>query len=136
MAATLVNNQGRPHDWRNKTHLRQFTEGFSLYPTVQLYIVKTLIDQHRLHERLRWDVYPSLLDRQLKLELGKANLAGQLMSAMCQEKPLLYRSTRPTELQITCFLKQNTAMIRNYLKSKIQSMPSSTPEPLPITESA
>lgn len=37
------------------------------------------------------------------------------MQFMKNEKPVLYKMVKPTELQITCFLKQNSKGIKDEL---------------------
>jgi hypothetical protein len=55
------------------------------------------------------------LERSVKEEIQKHPLVEQLMQFMKDEKPVLYKMVKPTELQITCFLKQNSKGIKDEL---------------------
>ena len=35
----MQGNLGRPHNWSNKLHLKQYLTGFQLFPTVETFVV-------------------------------------------------------------------------------------------------
>lgn len=90
-------------------------EGFQLYPSAKTFIVSQII--LALTEKLK-NISANKLERFVKEELQKHTFVNMLMNQLRDMKPLLYKMVQPTELQITCFLKSSSKLIKDALLMK------------------
>ena len=118
--AQMFGHQGRHHNWSNKSHLKQYSTGFQLFPTVETFIISGAVKH--LYEKGK-TVAANKLERYVKDEMQKHFMIEFFNKELREQKPLLYSESKPSELQITCFLKSNSKIIKDALNKVIENEP-------------
>ena len=114
----MQGNLGRPHNWSNKSHLKQYLTGFQLFPTVETFVVLEAVKY--LLPKVK-AIVPNKIERFVKDEMQKHFMVELFMKELREQKPVLYSEVKPTELQITCFIKSNSKAVKDALVRAMES---------------
>jgi len=115
--AQMHGNAGRPHAWSNKSHLKSGA-GFGLFPTVETFVVLEAVKY--LLPKVR-TVAPNKIERFVRDEMQKHFIVDLFMKELREQRPILYNEVKPTELQITCFIKSNSKAVKDALLQAMES---------------
>jgi len=111
-------NVGRPHNWSNKSHLKQYLTGFSLFPAIETFVVLEAVKY--LLPKIK-KIAPNKIERFVRDETQKHFIIELFMKELREQRPILYNEVKPTELQITCFLKSNSKAVKDALVQAMES---------------
>ena len=114
----MQGNLGRPHNWSNKSHLKQYLTGFQLFPTVETFVVLEAVKY--LLPKVK-AIVPNKIERFVKDEMQKHFMVELFMKELREQKPVLYSEVKPTELQITCFIQSNSKAVKDALVRAMES---------------